>query len=45
MIYKSPIEATAPDLTYTRTGAATAWRLDGTLAEFAPNVIRRNFLD
>lgn len=29
-----------PGLTYTRTGAATAWRADGTLAEFAPNVPR-----
>lgn len=33
--------ATVPNLTYTRTGAATAWRSDGTLAEFAPNVMRR----
>lgn len=40
MIYKDPIEATAPALTYTRLGAATAWRKDGTLAEFAPNVPR-----
>src|SRR5690606_37479988 len=30
-----------PGLTYSRTGAATAWRKDGTLAEFAPNVMRR----
>lgn len=30
-----------PNLTYTRTGAATAWRSDGTLVEFAPNVLRR----
>ena len=29
-----------PGITYTRTGAATAWRKDGTLAEFAPNVPR-----
>lgn len=29
-----------PGLTYTRTGAATAWRGDGTLAEFAPNIPR-----
>lgn len=29
-----------PGLTYTRTGSATAWRADGTLAEFAPNVPR-----
>lgn len=41
MIYKSPIEAKAPDLAYTRTGAGTAWRKDGTLAQFAANVIRR----
>ena len=40
MIYKQPKEATT-GLTYTRSGAATAWRADGTLAEFAPNVIRR----
>lgn len=40
MIYKQPKEATT-GLTYTRSGAATAWRKDGTLAEFAPNVIRR----
>lgn len=40
MIYKQPKEATT-ELTYTRSGAATAWRKDGTLAEFAPNVIRR----
>lgn len=33
--------AAVPGLTYTRTGAATAWRKDGTLVEFAPNVIRR----
>lgn len=29
-----------PGLTYTRTGSATAWRKDGTLAVFAPNVPR-----
>lgn len=29
-----------PGITYTRTGKATAWRLDGTLAEFEPNVPR-----
>ena len=29
-----------PGVTYSRTGAATAWRADGTLAEFAPNVPR-----
>lgn len=29
-----------PGLTYTRTGAAKAWRKDGTLAVFAPNVPR-----
>lgn len=33
--------AAVPGLTYTRTGSATAWRKDGTLAEFAPNVMRR----
>ena len=33
--------AAVPGLTYSRTGAATAWRKDGTLAEFAPNVMRR----
>ncbi len=33
--------AAVPGLTYSRTGAATAWRQDGTLAEFAPNVMRR----
>ncbi len=32
--------AAVPGLTYTRTGAATAWRKDGTLATFAPNVPR-----
>ena len=29
-----------PGFTYTRAGSATAWRKDGTLAEFAPNVPR-----
>lgn len=29
-----------PGVTYTRTGSATAFRADGTLAEFAPNVPR-----
>lgn len=29
-----------PGVAYARTGAATAWRADGTLAEFAPNVPR-----
>lgn len=30
-----------PGVTYSRSGAATAFRADGTLAEFAPNVMRR----
>lgn len=29
-----------PGVTYTRTGSATAWRADGTLVEFAPDVPR-----
>lgn len=29
-----------PGFTYTRAGSATAWRKDGTLVEFAPNVPR-----
>ena len=37
----APSAETVPGLTYTRTGAATAWRSDGTLVEFAPNVMRR----
>lgn len=37
MNYVNPIELVP---TYTRTGNATAWRKDGTLAEFAPNVPR-----
>ncbi|WP_284150806.1 phage head spike fiber domain-containing protein [Brevundimonas albigilva] len=38
--YVDAASAAVPGLTYTRTGAATAWRKDGTLAEFAPNAPR-----